>query len=309
MYHRVSKYASAAALLVAIVTVLTAPHASAGEGTFGWIYTLDLQPKGEWEFEQRLQLNQNQAAGTYQLWGSRTELAYGLTNDIQVAGYINASRVVAKGNYNTCGLVEGGTDSCPYTAGYMVNNGATNNSPYSKTRYDGASLELLWRITNPVTSPIGIGLYIEPTFGPVKSELEGRLLLQSNFLDDKLVVAGNIVAATENQKWNTADGPYLETMLDFLLGVSYRFAPKWTGGIEARQHNDFLGARYNQQTQTAWFLGPNLHYAEKDWWATVAYRRQLGGSCMNGGQVECSNGYVWDSHTTNEFIAKIGIPF
>lgn len=306
MHRRFSTYVSALALLVAIVTLLTTPHASAGEGTFGWIYTLDLQPKGEWEFEQRLQLNQNQAAGTYQLWGSRTELAYGLTNDIQIAGYINASRVVAKGNYTTCAMAE--SDSCPYTAGYLVNNGATNSSPYSKTRYDGASLELLWRITNPVTSPIGIGLYIEPTLGPVKNELEGRLLLQSNFLDDKLVLAGNIVAATENQKWMTGE-PYLETMLDFLFGVSYRFAPKWTGGIEARQHNDFLGATYNKQTQTAWFLGPNLHYAEKNWWATAAYRRQLGGSCMNGGQVECSNGYVWDSHTTNEFIVKFGVPF
>ncbi|MGB4345140.1 MAG: hypothetical protein WBJ21_01955 [Burkholderiaceae bacterium] len=29
--------------------------AQAGEGTFGWIYTLDLQPKGTLEFEQRLQ--------------------------------------------------------------------------------------------------------------------------------------------------------------------------------------------------------------------------------------------------------------
>lgn len=38
-------------LLASIIAVLTAPHANAGEGTFGWIYTLDLQPKGSWEAE------------------------------------------------------------------------------------------------------------------------------------------------------------------------------------------------------------------------------------------------------------------
>ena len=50
--------------------------AHAGEGVFGWIYTLDLQPKGKLEFEQRLQLNKAQAAGTYDAWTARTDLQY-----------------------------------------------------------------------------------------------------------------------------------------------------------------------------------------------------------------------------------------
>ena len=114
MFRRLFRFVPAVALAVAILTMLTAPHASAGEGTFGWIYTLDLQPKGEWEFEQRVQLNQNQAAGTYQLWGSRTELEYGVTDNFQLAGYVNASRVNAKGNNTTC---TGEEVSCPYTGG------------------------------------------------------------------------------------------------------------------------------------------------------------------------------------------------
>ncbi|OYY55788.1 MAG: hypothetical protein B7Y05_19645, partial [Polynucleobacter sp. 24-46-87] len=56
--------------LVAFCIILAATlhfsFANAGEGVFGWIYTLDLQPKGKLEFEQRLQLNQIQAAGTYE---------------------------------------------------------------------------------------------------------------------------------------------------------------------------------------------------------------------------------------------------
>ena len=52
----------------AVLTGLVALPAQAGEGTFGWVYTLDLQPKGTLEFEQRLHINQGQARGTYDLW-------------------------------------------------------------------------------------------------------------------------------------------------------------------------------------------------------------------------------------------------
>ena len=48
---------------------------------------------------------------------------------------------------------------------------------------------------------------------------------------------------------------------------------------------------------------------EKDWWVTGAWRYQLkGGNCMGGGEAECSNARVWDSHTVNEFILKVGFP-
>ncbi|WP_231968424.1 hypothetical protein [Polynucleobacter necessarius] len=52
------------AFCLVLVAALHFSLAHAGEGAFGWIYTLDLQPKGKWEFEQRLQLNQTQASGT-----------------------------------------------------------------------------------------------------------------------------------------------------------------------------------------------------------------------------------------------------
>ena len=100
-----------------IATALHFSFAYAGEGVFGWIYSLDLQPKGSLEFEQRLQLNQQQAAGTYEAWTARTELEYGLTNDLQIAGYINSYYTNANQNYTNpeaCG------DSASCTAGYGV---------------------------------------------------------------------------------------------------------------------------------------------------------------------------------------------
>ena len=69
-----------------------ASGAFAGEDLFGFVYTLDIQPKGSWEFEQRLDHSKDQAVGSYNLSLSRTELEYGLTNNLQLAGYVNATQ-------------------------------------------------------------------------------------------------------------------------------------------------------------------------------------------------------------------------
>jgi len=288
-----------------IATTFHFSFAYAGEGVFGWIYSLDLQPKGSLEFEQRLQLNQQQAAGTYEAWTARTELEYGLTNDLQIAGYINSYFTNANQNYTNpeaCG------NSATCTAGYGVPESHDPATPYRKSGIEGGSLEAIYRITNPVTSPVGIGLYLEPTIGKNKNEIEARLLLQSNFIDDRLILAGNVVVANEQLKF-IGNGNVPESMLDFLIGASYRFAPKWSAGVEARFHNDYSSYNLRNQVQKATFVGPNIHYASKDWWVTGAWRYQLNGNtCMGDGTAECSNARVWDSHSVNEFIVKVGFP-
>ncbi len=283
--------------LAAVLVCLCALPAHAGEGSFGWVYTLDLQPQGTLEFEQRLQVNQGQARGTYGLWQARTELEYGVSEDFQIAGYLNTSRVNANQNYSD------GT-----TAGWLVPSSA-GTGRYSRSRVDGVSLEGIWRLSNPVIDPVGVGLYLEATTGPVKDELESRLLLQSNFLDDRLVVAANLQLSVEKVKFNAPDIGK-ESMADLLLGVSYRVANNWTAGLEYRFHNDFDGYAFNQQTQRAHFIGPNMHYATQDWWVTAAWRYQLKGQsqCWEPGAAECSNGRVWDSHSRNEVMLKFGRP-
>lgn len=281
----------------AVLTGLVALPAYAGEGSFGWVYTLDLQPKGTLEFEQRLHINQGQARGTYDLWQARTELEYGVSEDFQIAAYLNTSHVRANQNYSD------GT-----TSGWLVPSSA-GTSPYSRNRIDGVSLEGIWRFSNPVIDPIGVGLYVEATTGPVKDELESRLLLQSNFLDDRLVMAANLQLSTERVKFNAPDIGK-ESMADLLLGLSYRVANHWTAGMEYRFHNDFEGYSYNKQTQRAHFIGPNMHYATKAWWVTAAWRYQIKGpsQCWEPGAAECSNGRVWDSHSRNEVMFKFGRP-
>lgn len=284
--------------LPALLALMLTLKAQAGEGSFGWVYTLDLQPQGTLEFEQRLQLNQGQARGRYDLWQARTELEYGVSENFQLAGYVNTSHVSAQQNY-----------SDGSTSGWLVPSSA-GDGRYSRSRVDGVSVEGVWRFTNPVIDPVGLGLYLEATTGPVKDELESRLLLQSNFLDDRLVLAANLQLSVEKVKFNAPDIGK-ESMADLLLGLSYRVANHWTAGLEYRFHNDFDGYAFNKQTQRAHFIGPNMHYATKEWWVTAAWRYQLKGQsqCWAPGEVECSDGRVWDSHSRNEFMFKFGRPF
>ncbi|MDP0941854.1 hypothetical protein, partial [Klebsiella quasipneumoniae] len=71
---------------------------------------------------------------------------------------------------------------------------------YRKTRFETVSLEAIYQLMNPVTDPIGLALYIEPELGPRERDLEWRIILQKNWLDDRLIFAANILGAHERDK-------------------------------------------------------------------------------------------------------------
>lgn len=275
---------------------LVSNSAYAGEGIFGWIYTLDLQPKGKYEFEQRAQWNHKQK-GDYDNVKLRSEIEYGLTDSIQIGGYLNYDYVNAYQN-----------DKFGETAGSDISESIDPSQRYRRFRFDSVSLETIWRITNPLTDPIGIGIYLEPEIGPDIKELEARLLLQKNFIDDRLIVASNLVFTTEKDEVASKINPEKASHFDLLAGASYHFADNWNAGFDYRYHNDYAGYFYQSVTQHAHFIGPNVHYATTNWWATVAWRHQIGGTCHNAGVDECNNGYVNDDHGREEFMFKFGIP-
>lgn len=288
-------------VLMALLWLSGAP-VLAGEGTFGWMYSLDLQPKGKAQIEQRIDMTHRQATGRYDWDQYRTELEYGLTDDLQIGVYLNAFSLRADRNYLSSEMCSG---SVPCTAGFGI-PGTAAAGAYRRSAIDGGSLELVWRISNPVTAPVGVGIYLEPTWGKLEDAFESRLLLQSNFLDDRLVVLANAVLDIEREKYDPAGGVIRNSMADLLYGASYRFAPRWSAGFEGRLHTDHDGYRLQKHTQTANFIGPNLHYASERWWATAAWRHQVGGSCYSVGTADCSLGRVWDGHGREQLMFKVG---
>ena len=298
----VSKYKNStfkSLFLIASLTIGT--QVSAGEANFGWIYTADLTPKGKFEIEHKSFIQQGQVNGDYTTIINSEELEYGVTDNFQIAGYLNWSYANAYQNNNVTGETGGPvTDVDP-------------NAPferYRETRYESAALEMIYRLKNPLTDGYGLALYLEPELGPRTTELEWRIILQKNFLDDRLIVASNITGKHEREE--SKGSLERASMLDLTLGASYRFADNWSAGAEFRNHNEFVGYRFDNAEHSAFFFGPNIHYAAQNWWATAAWRHQLPiVKTYNQDQRDLViHGHIYgDEQATNEFMIKVGVPF
>lgn len=268
-----------AALGLLGVTVLASP-ACADEPLFGYIYTTDILPKGKVELEQWSTLREGRSQGSFHLLQERSEIEYGLTDKIQVSGYLNYDWTHVNRN------VPDGTTAPPEVfADYNVDP----DKPWTKSRFESASAEVIYRFSSPYTAPIGAAIYVEPSIGPRTREIESRLILQKNFMDDKLVFAFN---ATLGYEWRylhgdpTADPTAIEfvdhwdkeTDVNFGLAGSYRFARNWSFGVETQNEREFAGLdpfRPSQRTNLAWYSGPTIHYGGKHFFATFTTLFQL----------------------------------
>ena len=263
--------------------LVTTGPAAADEPLFGYVYTTDLLPKGKWEVEQWITDREGQAYGRFHHLHFATEVEYGLEDNLQVSAYLNYSHADAAAN-----------SVRHLTEGIEIPFDHNPNKPYSATKFDGVSFEAIYRVMSPYTDPFGLAFYIEPEFGSEESGLELRAIVQKNFLDDRLVLAGNFWVEFEREAGSNLvppgstaipDGAKSDaTMAEFDLGASYRFMPNWSVGLEFRNHNEFEGwtLNHSDQEHSAFFLGPNIHWAGQRWFATLSVLRQIGAVAFNG---------------------------
>jgi hypothetical protein len=285
----------------ALAMVMGAPAVRAGEGPFAFIYTLDLQPQGTWQFEQWEWLQTGQSQGDFDYLTNRSELEYGFRPWFQVGLYLNTEYTYANRN---------GVDGTTGGPGTNIDPNSDPFAPYSSFRFKSVSFENIVRLMNPYTDGWGLGLYFEPAIGPYGYELEGKILLEKHFLDDRLVLASNIIFETE-QEWQSGATNY-DSAIEVLVGVSYRFADSWSFGVEALNHREFSGQALNAPEHSAYFVGPTIHYSAEKWWATLGWRHQLPivaafnddqQSAVVGGQI------FGNEHARDEFMLRVGIPF
>jgi hypothetical protein len=301
------------ALTFLVASLVSIAPVSADEPLFGYAYTADLLPKGKWELEQWITDREGQAFGHYHNFKFRTEVEYGLTDNFQLSGYINYSYLNAKNN-SVAHLTEG--------LDIPFNHDPTKQ--YSAMRFDGIAVEGIYRFLSPYKDPIGLAVYLEPEVGPREQALEIRLILQKNFLDDRLVVAANAWIEFEHEQGSNLvtpgsgdvpDGAIEKaTMAEIDVGVSYRFLPRWWGGIEFRNHNEFEGfsLAYRNMEHTAFFLGPTIHYGSEHWWITISALRQVGAIGVSSENKAQMRGHriFGDEHTSWDGIrVRVGYNF
>ena len=296
--------------------VLTSFHflsnVEAGEPLFGYLYTTDLLPKNKFEIEQWITDREGQAQGQFHHFDMSSEIEYGVTENFQISLYLNYMYANESGN-----SVQGKTE------GLEIPYNFDSSQHYSKFRFDGISLEGIYRILSPYVNPVGLGFSIEPELGNYAKGLELRAILQKNFLDDQLIFGANLWVEYSREDTSNIvapgstelpDGvPSNATFAELDLGASYRVAPSWSVGLEFRNHNEFKGLSLNRSDQdhTAFFLGPNLHYATEHWFFTLSILRQLGAFAYTEDQrAQVAYGRLYgDEHTTWDGIRlKIGFP-
>ena len=177
-------------------------------------------------------------------------------------------------------------------------------------RFDGLKQSYKYNILSPYKDALGLSLYVEPGWSRFHKitgeridefEIETKLILQKNWLDDTLVWAINF---TPEFEWYFPDGEATEKEFIFetTTGLSYRIAPNWFLGVEMRYHTEFPD--YGAQEHQAVFAGPTLHYGGKRMWWTLTWLPQIWGEPNDGGER-----LHFGEHERSELRFKIGYNF
>jgi hypothetical protein len=276
--------------------------AAADETPFAYLYTTETLPKATWEYEQWQTVRTGKAAGGYTSFDIDQEIEHGFTDRFQASFYVHSSFLHARDTYNP-----------DDTTANLENQNAFD--------VNGISVELKYRLLSAEKDPIGLALYAEPELGirnkltgedTVERSVEFKLLVEKHFLDDRLILASNIVFEPEWERKDDTRSKELKN--EYLLGASYRFAPHWSGGLEFINRRKFDDQDFSKQSASAFFLGPVLHYAAQRWWASFTVLPQIGGNPRTLG-VNANGDAVADSFRTLgeyeklELRLKIGVYF
>src|SRR5438067_10355042 len=84
--------------LIAAAALAVPTIAHADEPLFGFVYTTDLLPNDGKEVEQWATLREGRSNGDFHVMQTRTELSYGLTNNLQLSGYLDFAHTDVKHN-------------------------------------------------------------------------------------------------------------------------------------------------------------------------------------------------------------------
>jgi hypothetical protein len=258
------------AQLICFIVICSPLAVRAAESQFAFIYTTDLLPKGEKEIEQWVTWRHDKIAGIFNLVEGRTAVEYGVSDSFQLALYASYAWKEAAQN---------GPNGVTTPPEQFLYDTPKPNDYYSATRFIGGSLEGIYRVLSPYVDPLGLALYLEPTFGPQFTEFEAKIILQKNFLDDLLTFDFNFTYAPEYRlvgiPGSLATTWQEETDTNYYFGGSYRFISNWSAGFEFLNEHEYNSYDFSHESNNASFIGPSIHFGGKDFFATLVFLKQL----------------------------------
>lgn len=253
------------ALLASLLFGAAALPVQADEGLFTYVYASETLPKGEKEVALFIKNRSDKGIGSYRATDYTAEFEYGVTDRFTASAYLMAMTHKFK-------------DAFPAGNGVYAESGDSTN-------FSGVKAAAKYNFMSPYKDAFGFAIVIEPIYlaryrldgsKTEAYELETRFIFQKNFYDDTWVNVYNFNIEGEYRKFKNGDPDAVENEFRFqhIIGSSYRVIPKWYVGLEGRHTMDIVNGKKNH---FAVAMGPNLHYGDKRWYATVTYLRQLRG--------------------------------
>jgi hypothetical protein len=274
------------ALLAIGLLIATLSHAS--EPILAYSYVAEAPPQGATEISQQVTYRQGKSEGTYDLWETRTEFERAITNRWLVAAYLNTYHVTAENNnsqrsrndYTSVGDGDEVSGGGPATFGSYVP--AIDTFPVPAARYENAgvkgfSIESIYQFMSPFTDPIGLSGYVEYSHGSNETEYEMKLLAQKNLMDGRLILVANTAIEFEKESWSRIVTEK-EAKIVLSGGASYQIDHGWRVGLEGVNERGYKGGyrlSSDHRDYSAWFLGPTVHWANLQYFATLSWQHQL----------------------------------
>lgn len=273
------------------------PQAAAASPDFGYVYTTDIEEPGETEVTLWATDRRGKGEGHYDAQDYRLEVERGITERFQLSGYANF-------------------------AGHHIRGVSGELEPVRRDLgFQGLSAEFKYQLRAPTDGRVGLALYAEPGWSRIAKvtgqkapeyELELKAIVQKNFLADRLVWAANLTFEPEWERELEEIAPGIvsrrmekELAIETATGLTYRAAPHWWVGAEARYHSVYPDWTHGLHRENyAVYAGPSVHFDADEWAVTATWLPQL-----FGGPGKSDSALEFDDHERRELRLKISHEF
>lgn len=263
--------------------------------------------------------------------GVETEYMFGFTAGSDIDG-VGQSKVVLdttagfgkrSGRYAAVtNKLEIGHTPLPYlhlalglaTAHHSI-SGVSEFEDRKQSVFDGASLELKYRLLERGASPVGLTFIFEPHWARVeegsgervtKYAAEFKLALDAELLRDKVYAGFNLLYEPEQVRAHATGELEREATIGVSGALAFRVAPGLFLGGELRYLRSYEGLGLDRYAGDAWFAGPTL-YAQlcEHCFVAASWSRQIAGRSV----AEPGQGLNLDQFTGHQAKLRLGVHF
>jgi len=212
----------------------------------------DIEPEFGREVEQNFLWASGKPGQSFNAILGETEFEYGLSDQIKLAAILD------------------------YDWTRTRDHTVSGAKAISGTALDGVGGEIVYQAMNVYFDPIGLGFLVSPGVGRNSRNVEAKVLLQKNFLNDRLRtvvnVGGDFGTERNTGAWSDASA------LTFDAGIAYNITWEWSAALEFNAERSFEGLLLNGRgipTTSTYFAGPTIQYVAHPWTASLGAQAQL----------------------------------